>query len=151
MKPLHICIDGHNLAMPQGTGVATYARNLANTLHDMGHHVSVLFGAPLGRDTPDLLKEVCFYDYLASGSKPLPFLPDLKRYLRDALRAPRGISAYPVPDTAYVEKRVFRSRMPRRADVLNADNLYVMARQYFARHGRFVQVRLPTPVQATVR
>lgn len=148
VKPMHICIDGHNLAMPQGTGVATYARNLANTLHTMGNTVSVLFGAPISSKTSELLKEVSFYDYLANGTKLLPFLPDLKRYLRDAIRAPRGITAYPITDTAYVEKRIFRQRLPQQANILNADNLYVMARQHFARHGRFMKVRLPAQVQA---
>ncbi|WP_041270605.1 glycosyltransferase family 4 protein [Frateuria aurantia] len=144
---MHICIDGHNLAMPQGTGVATYARNLANTLRTMGNSVSVLFGAPISSNTSALLKEVSFYDYLANGSKPLPFLPDLKRYLSDAFRAPRGMTAYPIPDTAYVEKRVFQRRLPQQANILNADNLYVMARQYFSRHGRFMEIRLPPEIQ----
>lgn len=148
MKPMHICIDGHNLAMPQGTGVATYARNLANTLQTMGNKVSILFGAPISSRTTHVLKEVSFYDYLANGPKPQSFLPDLKRYLCNAVRAPRGVTAYPIPDTAYVEKRVFRFRMPQQADILNADNLYVMARQYFARHGCFMKVRLPPQIEA---
>ena len=37
-----ILIDGRNLGLEKGTGVATYARNLSYELHEMGHVVEVL-------------------------------------------------------------------------------------------------------------
>jgi hypothetical protein len=39
-----IMIDGRNLGLEKGTGVATYARNLSYCLHDMGYGVDVLYG-----------------------------------------------------------------------------------------------------------
>ena len=39
-----IFIDGYNLALEQGTGVATYARNLSFGLRDLGADVGVLYG-----------------------------------------------------------------------------------------------------------
>ena len=47
-----ILIDGYNLGLEKGTGVATYARNLSYELHAMGHEVSVLYGnrGSLNRD-----------------------------------------------------------------------------------------------------
>ena len=43
-----IMIDGRNLGLEKGTGVATYARNLSHELHAMGHGVEVLYGYGAG-------------------------------------------------------------------------------------------------------
>ena len=49
-----ICIDGFNLGMSRGSGIATYARNLQSNLGAMGHETQILFSstlAPLRRRT----------------------------------------------------------------------------------------------------
>jgi glycosyltransferase involved in cell wall biosynthesis len=59
-----ICIDGFNLAMPQGTGIATYARNLNTTLAAMGHETQILYGSH-ARVTPNnLLNQIALFDIL---------------------------------------------------------------------------------------
>jgi len=47
-----VCVDGFNLALPRGTGIATYGRNLLTTLQRLGHSPQVLFGpaGPVGKD-----------------------------------------------------------------------------------------------------
>ncbi|MFS0710727.1 glycosyltransferase family 4 protein [Brevundimonas phoenicis] len=42
-----ICIDGFNLVRPQGTGIATYSRNLLTTARSIGYRTSALFGPSL--------------------------------------------------------------------------------------------------------
>lgn len=42
-------LDGHNLAMPQGTGIATYARGLAAAVAAQGFRPGVIHGADPGR------------------------------------------------------------------------------------------------------
>ena len=44
MVMMRILVDGFNLALEKGTGVATYARNLTYCLKGMGHDVAVLYG-----------------------------------------------------------------------------------------------------------
>ncbi len=44
-------LDGHNLALPQGTGIATYARGLAQAVAEEGFRPGVLFGEDPGRPT----------------------------------------------------------------------------------------------------
>ena len=39
-----ICVDGFNLAIPRGTGIASYSRNLLATLDDCGHDTQVFYG-----------------------------------------------------------------------------------------------------------
>lgn len=44
-------LDGHNLALPQGTGIATYARGLAAAVAADGFRPGVIFGEDPGRPT----------------------------------------------------------------------------------------------------
>ncbi|MXV36054.1 MULTISPECIES: hypothetical protein [unclassified Saccharibacter] len=46
LSDVKIGIDGLNLALSRGTGVATYARVLAATLQGMGAQVDALYGLP---------------------------------------------------------------------------------------------------------
>jgi glycosyltransferase involved in cell wall biosynthesis len=57
-----ICIDGFNLGLAKGSGIATYARNLNAALRDLGYGTQILYG-PDARPTPDnRLNEVALYD-----------------------------------------------------------------------------------------
>ena len=57
-----ILIDGRNLGLEKGTGVATYARNLSYELHAMGHGVEVLYGYGAGPSRNALMREIAFFD-----------------------------------------------------------------------------------------
>jgi len=62
-----IGVDGYNLALEQGTGVATYARNLTYALKDAGAAVDVLYGRNMPssggrRAERDLIQEIGFFD-----------------------------------------------------------------------------------------
>ena len=57
-----ILIDGYNLGLEKGTGVATYARNLSYELGALGHEVDVLYGNRASATRNDLLREIYFFD-----------------------------------------------------------------------------------------
>ncbi|RKP47731.1 glycosyltransferase family 4 protein [Pararobbsia silviterrae] len=140
-----IGIDGRNLALPQGTGVATYARNLANTLHDMGWGVSTLYGAPIRSGVPPLLREVQFFDYLGGeqGKKSVRVIAG--DAIKEVVRSPFGFRAVDVVQSGIVETRRFADRLPSESAIFNVDNLFNVARRHFKRHGTFLRVSLPTP------
>ena len=48
-SPIRIGLDGYNLALPQGTGVATYGRNLAAAIDQLGYPVDLVFGVNIPR------------------------------------------------------------------------------------------------------
>jgi len=60
-----VLIDAYNIARPQGTGVATYGRNLARAAAGLGHEVGLLFAARTGRGGDPLLHEIA----LAEGEE----------------------------------------------------------------------------------
>jgi glycosyltransferase involved in cell wall biosynthesis len=57
-----ICIDGLNLALPAGSGIATYARNLNVALADLGHETQLLFGTLRQPGADNLLNQIALLD-----------------------------------------------------------------------------------------
>ena len=145
-----IGVDGYNLALEQGTGIATYSRNLTFALKQAGAHVDVLYGRnipPRGwgggrRADADLLHEIGFFD-------PAPPL-EIRNvwsggyWAAQTLRRPRPIE---VPIRGEVVAHDFRDRLPAFDRILNSRNLFVLAYNHFHAWGRFLRLRAPNPPQ----
>jgi hypothetical protein len=95
-RPSRIFLDGYNLALDQGTGVATYARNLSFAMGRLGHRVGVLYGTRAAPSANPLIREIAFFDERVGA--PPKWLVALRR-TRRMLRAPIGELAVPVPIT----------------------------------------------------
>lgn len=57
-----ICIDGHNLSLPGGSGIATYSRSLLTALAGAGVRSGILHGPPAPVPTNPLLREIMLND-----------------------------------------------------------------------------------------
>ncbi len=149
MKPkdtlakLRVGIDGFNIAMSRGTGVATYARVLSRCLKDMGHPVDVLFGLPLSAKASATMSEVAFFDRLEQGGRRAPKPIISKRWWSEQHSFWRGCDANVIPMTGLVDRRGFR--MPAFDRILNISDLYQIAGRHFQRTKRFLRVRMPSP------
>lgn len=154
---MRIVIDAFNIALPHGTGVATYGRSLARAASQLGHDIHVLFGSRGASSRVALLNEIA----LAEGD------PDTKGKrvstwvkAADFARAARGalqpVRAVPVPVSGHV-------LLPQRLQVeaaryWNAQNLYAGSDQIFRASGAFTNVGIenvdfvhwtyPLPVKA---
>ena len=133
------------MAMPRGTGVATYGRELSRTLGGMGHHVDVFFGMPISTRTPEMLREILFFDSLESEIRRKSPAPMTPRWLREITRTPFGLTATDIPVTGRVIANALADRMPYHDRILNAPDLFDVANRYFRRTKRFLQLRLPSP------
>ncbi len=143
--PIRIGVDGFNLAMPRGTGVATYGRVLTQALAGMGHPVDVVYGLPIGPRTPALLREVIFFDSLdQEGGRKAPWVMT-PRWAREALGDLQPSAAIQVPVTGRVLSEGFRSRMPAYDRILNVWDLWGRAERHFKRWGRFMPISVPDP------
>ena len=86
-----ILLEGHNLTLPTGTGIATYARVLGRTLDQLGYKREVLVGSPRSVDVKDpLLSEISFYD--AAASVPPAMLPRIIANLIKVAGSPFGLT-----------------------------------------------------------
>ena len=141
-----IGIDGYNLAMPHGTGVAQYGRTLARTLSDGGYGVEGLFGIDPGRDPA--LRETLFFDQLGRPPAELPLAERRARVWRRALAAINPLAAAraeDVPLTGRVETRALDERLPPFDRIVTAPLLFDIAHRHFRHYGRFLPVRMTRP------
>lgn len=137
-KPL-IAIDGYNLALERGTGVATYSRSLSKQLRRLGAEVGVLYGQRSASGADPLLREVTFFD-------PRSTEPWWKRPvsdLRSAWRMRRGIAATEVPVSGKVEVAALGGRLPDFDRIWNVPGMFAAASLGFGSGRRFGKVRLP--------
>jgi glycosyltransferase involved in cell wall biosynthesis len=126
-KP-RIYIDGFNLSLEQGTGVATYARNLSFALRDLGAEVGVLYGAPTSTTSANsLMREIAFFDKI--GKKPFWLSQALKSFRR-TLTLPFGEIAFQVPVTGRVIRDTFQARLPYFDHIWNVQDLFTKESLY---------------------
>jgi glycosyltransferase involved in cell wall biosynthesis len=138
---MKIMVDGFNLALKQGTGVATYARNLTFNLKALGHEVHVLYGLRRAPHRSASTREISFFDD--------PVLSRVERVL-EPIRATSGLisalvrplSPYDVPISELVIKNQLAQRMPSFDMLWNVPNLFERAHRAFHYFGREVSVNL---------
>jgi len=136
---MKVMIDGYNLGLEKGTGVATYARNLSYCVHALGHDVSVLYGGRRAPRNSALLKEIAFFD--GSVDEESVWLARL-RVVHELFGTPFGYSATPVPMTGSVISEGFKSRMPYFDGIWNSPNLFTRSYNAFKFLRHFGEVRL---------
>ncbi len=116
-----ILIDGRNLGLEKGTGVATYARNLSYCLRDLGYGVEVLYGNRSAPGHSSLMKEIAFFD---TNAGDIPKWLRILRGIKESLYAPFGYRATRVPITGRVITETFKSRLPYFDEIYNVPDLY---------------------------
>ena len=147
MQHLTVGIDGYNLAMPRGTGIATYGLNLARTLQSGGHELVGAFGLHVGDDPA--LRETLFFDRVTQAETGRTVFGGRWRRRVGLLRASvdRAFSplALEVPLTGRVDKASFADRLPTFSRLTSAAGLFALAQRYFSVTGRFLPLRMENP------
>jgi glycosyltransferase involved in cell wall biosynthesis len=134
-----IMIDGRNLSLEKGTGVATYARNLSFQLRDLRYRVEVLYGSRASPGRSYLMREIAFFD--SNAGDPPKWLRVLRAF-KEAVVAPFGYRAEPVPVTGAVITDTFKSRLPYFDVIYNHPDLYRKAHGVFGLLNRLHKVTL---------
>lgn len=137
-------IDGYSLSLSQGTGIATYARGLAHALKSMDHRVGVLYGRPIARSAPSLLKEVGLYDEV-DDDQPVTWAKQARLTLAPVTSPTLTFDADPIPLTGAVLTEQARTRVPEGAEAWNVNSLYDIAHRQFALWRTFTTVRMKNP------
>lgn len=139
-KAKRIMIDGRNLSLEKGTGVATYARNLSYCLRDLEYEVEVLYGNRSAPGYTKLMREIAFFDTNAGD------IPDWLQFLRaikEGILAPWGYEAQKVPVTGVVITDTFKSRLPYFNTLYNSPELYRKASNLFGFFKKLHKVYVP--------
>ena len=144
---MKIGIDGFALGLKQGTGLSTYARELAGNLGAGGHEVSVLYGLNgIGRE-PRLRWERFMQSLGVNGESGVE---DWRQWaLHAGLHAVAGLLRLP-PDpkrilpTATTSERRIPEGIPDAADIYNIPSVYRASQALAATTGRPLRIgRIP--------
>jgi glycosyltransferase involved in cell wall biosynthesis len=138
-----VMIDGFSLSLAQGTGIATYSRNLAVSLRSVVAKIAVLYGRPIASDAPALLKEVGLYD--EDPERPPTFFQETQLSLGRLAAPTLTYDAHPIALTGAIIDNQVRHRVPEGIDAWNVNNLYRSAERQFAIWRKFSTVRAPGP------
>ncbi|WP_339913556.1 glycosyltransferase family 1 protein [uncultured Brevundimonas sp.] len=128
-----VCIDGFNIALPKGSGIATYGRNLLSNLDAIGMETQVLYGPQANFSKRPILNEIALTD--AS-------VPESRRLRREfeAATARFGRTAHAVPPTGDVIWPARGSGRPTASAFWSAPRLFSTANRAFKRNGTFTPV-----------
>ncbi len=142
---MRIGIDGLNLAMVRGTGIATYARSLSHCIGDLGHSVDVLYGLNIPPRAEPLLQETLFFDLLESErGRKAPKFPSLE-WASQSLDCARSLAAVEIKLTGRTIATQLNQRLPRYDRILNIQDLFGLAGRYFRDFRRFLSIRINNP------
>jgi glycosyltransferase involved in cell wall biosynthesis len=141
VAPSSVLFDQSNTVYRMGTGIATYARNLALAARRCGFGADALLSSDVKIDTRNaVLAEVQLYD--AQRKSRMPWLASAKSVIEGAVRAPFGYRPPLLPQGGVVL---------RPAGGPSFDHTYVGARLFdaaracFFLHDRMTTIRLPAP------
>jgi glycosyltransferase involved in cell wall biosynthesis len=138
-----IYFDGLNLALPRGTGIATYTRMLANIVRELGYEVGAVYSSPNRPPKNPLMREIAFFDY--RDEDKVPVAREVWDAIVDQCHHPFGIKPSPLNLSGIVVTDQFQSRLPSVDNLFVARNLFVNARRYFSWSGRFTDLEFDTP------
>lgn len=129
-----ICIDGFNLALAKGSGIATYGRNLLENLQINGFGTQVLYGPSTPKQVTNVLNEASLVDAERSAQK-LSRSQKSKRF-RETLLSRFGREAYPILPSGEV---IWPSRgggRPAADRYWASQNVFFYANRAFAAYGK---------------
>lgn len=138
---LSVGIDGFNIAMPHGTGVATYARMLASAAHRLGYKTTGVFGIDAGdaNNTAPFL----FYDrFVTPPELPRGTVVAARRWLQARIR---GFPIVEVPTAGSVATEALSDRLPAFDRIVSSARLFERAGKRFRKTGRFTTIAFPDP------
>lgn len=146
-QPGRIGIDGFNLAMPHGTGVATYARTLAQACSGLGRRVDLVYGLNVAPNSAPEQRETLFFAALAEGRSgaEAPTRRSPVGHLRRLMLSPATRQLVEVPMGGRVIRRGIADRVPAFDRLFTLDRLFYLGARYLRRYGRLLPVRVPDP------
>jgi len=139
-----IVFDGFNLALPQGTGIATYTRSLIETVRGLGHQAGVLYATRQMPAKDPVLREIGFFDERRRSYGGTPWTDRIEHWgnVANSFRVNRPIT---MPAAGVVHMRQFQDRLPAVDDWFVSPGLFARAHMRFDIMGDFLPVAFDCP------
>jgi glycosyltransferase involved in cell wall biosynthesis len=134
-----IMIDAYNLALEQGTGVSTYARNLTYNISESNFSVDVLYGISRVPSSSQIMKEISFFDPANIGD--FTFFERIVSEIKNSLRSLFRGKLSELNITGEVIYDHYKSRLPYFDRILISPHVYGRASSKFQRFSGFYRLR----------
>lgn len=139
-----IFFDGLNLALPRGTGIATYTRVLTQLTHELGYENGVLYSSRRKPSDDPLLREIAFFDERRE-IKPMHWYFEGWQYIFDHINCMGTARPVQMDLGGVVVARQFERRLPDTDYRFLAHKLFDYARARFENTGGFLPVVFDKP------
>jgi glycosyltransferase involved in cell wall biosynthesis len=137
-----VLFDQSNTVYRMGTGIATYARNLAAAAQRCGFATQALLSTDIKIDPRDpVLAEVQLFD--ARREPSLPWLDPIRNAVAGLGRAPFGFRPALLAQSGVVMRSA--SSAPALGETFVGNRMFEAAAAHFYVYGRLANVRMPTP------
>jgi glycosyltransferase involved in cell wall biosynthesis len=143
MARLTIGIDGYNLAMPRGTGVATYGFSLTQAIEAMGHGTLGVFGLDVGKRVET--RELMFFDKFGRTPPKETRRQKERRLIREWWQSLSSARAVDVPMTSAVEKQIYVDSLPSFDRVVSSPRLFEVAYWHLQFFKSFLTLKMDNP------
>ena len=133
-----VIFDGFNLALEEGTGVATYARMVIKVARELGHKVGVVYASPETPPRNPVLREIGFFDEKRATKRSRT--REILHAVTDQIRCHLPVRPTAVELSGVVVTRQFNDIMPLHDDIFVTRNLFSNAERHFALSKAFVEL-----------
>ncbi|MBO9579622.1 MAG: glycosyltransferase family 4 protein [Sphingobium sp.] len=144
---IRVGIDGFNLAMGQGTGVATYGRSLAEACRQLGRSIDLVYGLNVPAVVQPQQRETIFFSALAADQsrEETPARRSLLRSLRRQMLRPGTRRLVDVPMNGRVIRKGVTEMMPPFDRLVTFNALFNLGQRYLRRFGTLMPVSMTNP------
>jgi len=141
-----LCIDGFNLALSRGTGIATYGRNLLANAHELGLETQVLYGPVAARARSNVLNETALVD--AERAPQKLSRKEKARRLRGTLMTRFGRTAHSILPSGEVIWPSRSGGKPTADRFWAAQNLFSLANRSMSAYGKATPLAFDASAEA---
>ncbi|MFT4115582.1 glycosyltransferase family 4 protein [Bradyrhizobium sp.] len=135
-----ILLDGLNLALKTGTGIATYSRGVMAVARELGYGTTLLH-ASAGRLSADpTLQEILLFD--DASDTVMSKKRRLQRWLKRRVGAPGGLKLNAFAMNGVVVARSFNKHLAEVDRIFAHEDLFGLARGHFKTYGRSLTLKL---------
>lgn len=129
-----ILLDGLNLALKTGTGIATYSRGVMAVSRHLGYGTSLLHASSGRMPADPTLQEVLLFD--DASDKILSKKRRLMRWMKRKAGAPGGLKLDALSMRGIVVAKSFNKHLSEVDRIFAHDDLFGLARGHFKTYGR---------------
>lgn len=133
---INSCIDGWNLSIPQGSGIATYGHTLLRAIQHLGLNGQVLYGPAAKKQASDIVNESMLIDGRERARRPAGFARSVS-----TLWSRFGCNAYPILPSGNVIWPTQGMQRPVASSYWASQDLFNLANRAFQNYGTITPIR----------